>query len=502
MTRKSLVAIVMSFATSLMIAGALVTGAEAQGKGRGGGGSGSGDGGGTPPDLGDLFVLYRGADGVPILTPDACQQPLAPPGVSLPSGEGIPACTPASSTQSCVIPVDPGTCAVVPGYETHTQEVDFGRTNVMRSPASVLETQLADVIVSLATADCTTLDPAGRLVTSTVTNNVVSSGEIDSPLQNLAIYRQLMLTGYLGATAAPLTLPAGAVSTAARSLGAASDKWAPISIDMVAYINQIIGLTDETVPTFLPKKCIMVKEEVKGVVQLVKKCFLDYGAFAYNRAVNFDGLPSPAYIPAAGPLPGWFEYLAVSDPTGPTFQIGNGLITAVVPELAADQGWTASNIAGFAQAADDTRAVILFKHNWPVPGTYATPLSCTPSGTTGYDLSISGESGLQVPVRMVAGTEGREFTVTVANAGPDAATGVVTVTATDSTGAAIATFPRSFAFTIVAGASQGWTEGFAVNYATTVTWTATATAAFDGNATNNSVTATTQVIGRGGGGRR
>lgn len=497
MERKRVWVYVASCATSLVLVTALATGAVAQGKGAGGG-PGSG---GTPPDLGDLFVLFRGADGVPILTLDSCQQPLAATGISLPAIGTIPACVPSSSTQSCVIPVDPVTCAIVPGYETYAQEVDFGRTSVIRSPTSVLQTQMSDVIINLATAACTTLDPAGRLVTSTVTNDVVSTAEIDSPLQNLAIYWQLMLTGYLGAATAPLPLPAGVELTAARSLGAASDKFGKVSVDMVAYMNQILGLTDEAVPTYLPKKCIMVKEEVRGVVQFVRKCFLDYGGFAYTRIANFDALPSPPHIPASGPISGWFEYLAVDDPTRPTFYIGQGLITAVVPELASNQGLTASNVGGFAQAADDARAVIEFMHSWPVPGTYATPVSCTAPGTTHYDLSISSVSGLQVPIRMVAGTEGREFTLTVANAGPDAATGVATVTATDATGVPLPTFPRAYPFTILGGSSQSWTELFSVNTSTTITWTATATAEFDVNPANNTVTATTRVIG-GGAGRR
>jgi len=52
---------------------------------------------------------------------------------------------------------------------------------------------------------------------------------------------------------------------------------------------------------------------------------------------------------------------------------------------------------------------------------------------------------------VAAGTEGREFTLTVENAGPDAATGVATVTATDATGALLPTFPRSYPFTILGG---------------------------------------------------
>jgi hypothetical protein len=368
----------------------------------------------------------------------------------------------------------------------------------------VLATQLEDAAIKLSTADCVTLDPAGRMVTSTVTDGVVTSAEIDSPLQNLAIYYQLMRTGYLGAATAPLTLPASALDTAARGLGAASDKTGKVTVDMVAYINQILGLTDETVPVFLPRKCIAVKEEVKGVVQMVRKCFLDYGPtggnYAYSRTGNFGALPSPAYIPASGPVDGWLEYLAVLTDT-PTFYIANGATLAAVPELLAAPALTGTDIAGFALAADDSRAVIDFMHTWPVPGNYSTPLSCTASGVVHYDVSISPDSGLQVPVRMVAGTEGREFTLTVANAGPDTATGIVGLTAVDATGATIPTFPRTYPFTLIAGSSQSWTEGFSLTYATTVKWTATVTAPDDINLGNNVVTATTQTTG-GGGGRR
>lgn len=463
----------------------------------------NGGGGATTPDLGDLFVLLRDADGVPTLTEDNCQQPLAAPGVTLPASGDYPGCIPDTEEDSCTIPVDPETCAVVSGYETYTQEVEFGRDNVVRSPDSVFATQLEDAEVKLSTADCVTLDPAGRLVTSTVENDVVTTTDIDSPLQNLAIYKQLMLTGYLGVQSAPIDLPADTLDMAARAAGAASDKAGKVTKDMLIYINDILGLTDENVSTYLPKKCIEVKEEVMGVVKMVRKCFLDYGPtggnYTYDRTGNFTGLPYPAYIPGDAPVEGWFEYLAILDQNVPTFTINQGPILDAVPELSGDPSLTASNIAGFAVAADDTRGTIDFMHTWPVPGDFATPVPCLASGDINYDVSISDISGLQVPVKMVAGTEGREFTLTVANAGPDAATGTVLLTATDSDGNAIPTFPRTFTFDLVPGTNQSWTEQFSVDYATTVTWTATATAEFDVNPGNNSVTETTVVRGGGGG---
>ena len=113
-------------------------------------------------------------------------------------------------------------------------------------------------------------------------------------------------------------------------------------------------------------------------------------------------------------------------------------------------------------------------------------------------MSISDKSGLEVPVRMVAGTEGREFGLTVANAGPDAASGSVTLTATDSDGAAVPGFPVTYEFTIAAGSSESWGGTFTIDYPTTITWTATAHADNDINAGNDSVTETTTVLAEGG----
>ena len=514
----------LSMAIALILSAAMASGAAFAAKptnpggggngggGSGGGGNGGGGGGGTSPDLGDLIVLYRDPSGVPILTADLCQQPLAAPGIDLPAISPYAACTAADQpNNACIIPVDPATCSVVVGYETFTQEVDFGRTSVVRSPVSVLEQQLDDVIVNLATADCVTLDPAGRLVTSTVTPNadptlpgVVTSGAIDSPLQNLAIYRQLVLKGYLGAQQTPLVLPDGYfLNTAARGLGAAADKTGKVGVDMVAYLNQIMGLTDPATTTVLePKICIQVKEEVKGVVQMVQKCFLNYDSYGYDRNYNFGKLlPSPAYIPASGPPEeGWFEYLGDSKTTPPTFYKAQGPILSA-PDLFINPALTA-DIGGFAQAADDARAVINFMHSWPLPVVYATPLNCKASSTIGYDVSISPDSGLQVPVRIVDGSEGREFTVAVANAGPDSASGAVTVTAV-ADGKSIDTFPRVLTFTdLASGTSQSWTELFTISlgHATTITWTATAAAEYDVNPSNNSVTETSQVKVTGGGG--
>jgi len=476
---------------------------------------GAGNGGGeevVTPDYGDLIKLYRNANGVPILTAESCWQPLALedqntcPDTCLVDGAPVP-----------IIRVDPATCAIPEECAPCAQEVDFGRMNEARSSEEVFAAQLADVVVNLATADCVTLDPAGRLVTSRVDGEEITSGAIDSPLQNLAIYRQLMMNGYLGDASSPIELPADVLDTAARALGAASDKAGEVDVDLVAYLNQIIGLSDADTPTILEKECLNIQQEVMGTVRMVNTCFLLYGSYGYAREDNFSSLPAPAYIPDDTPVEGYFEHLALDDAAVPSFVIEQGPIIEDVFDN--EPGFTDGNIGGFAQAADDARAVIDYMHRWPVPPDYATPVSCTAAGGTGYDVSISAESGLQVPTQMVDGSEGREFIVTVANAGPDTAEGSVTVNAVTGNDKPIFGViledgiyipvpadipPWSFAFTLEPGMSQSFSKLFSVTLdeQSTIEWTATVEAEFDVLESNNSVSATTNVKVNGGGSRR
>lgn len=523
--------LMLAVITSLVCAGTV----NAAPDGKGGGQGGGGQDGGTTPDLGDLVILYRDANGIPIATiaeqvtdPETglqtdgglCQQPLAF-NVSDQTDSLCPtSCVREDIENIAVIKVDPYTCAVQVGCSTCTQEVDFGRTNVVRSPAAVFEAQLEDVRVNLSTADCVTLDPAGRLVGSTVDpiSGAVLSSAIDSPLQNLAIYRQLMLTGSIG-----VGLPEGAdlLNTAARSIGTGSGKSGEVNVDQVVYINQILGLT-ETQGT-LDKLSADYREEVQGTIQLVTKTFLNYGSYGYARENNFStnapSLPRPAYIPGHSPTNGWFEYLGlVEGSVAPdfTFNIkrgpildavfcddldGNGVCNEGETDIKA--GFTEGNIGGFAQAADDTRAVINFMHNWPLPLGYTTAIQCEPKppGDITYDLSISDDSGLQVPVRMIDGMEeGREFSVTVSNAGPDIASGSVTVTANiQGTSDPLINFKEYFE-NLAAGTSVTFYGVIRtdIGYSTTISWTAIVDGDDDVNESNNSTDATTTVKVTGG----
>ena len=518
---------------SALAAGAICLSGTAVAQGHGGGGGNGGGGGGDEgaPDFGDLIILYRYDNGVPIPSdpvevpnPETgatvwggeCWQPLAEEefsydGWTEPEDRVV---VPTASTAvdgGWLIPVDQYNCAVEAFFGAYTREVDFGRINEARSPESVFEAQLEDVVVKLATADSTSLDPAGRMVASNCGDDEETvTSTIDSPLQNLAVYRQLMLTGTIG-----IDLPEGAdrLETAARGLGVASDKGGAINVDMVAYLNMIMGL-DTTEATLLPKRCETYREEVQGTIQEVDKCFLDYSmydhgngqlGYAYDRAETFGALPSPAYI-FTGEYPegeGIFEYLSLVTADPPSFEIVKGPILEAVPELMGDPTYTGDNIGAFAVAADDTRAVINFMHDWPIPyaDLYGTPVPCEPSSDILYDLAISEQSGLQVPKNYVNGGE-REFFINVGNLGPDPANGTVTVIATGAEGAL-----GEWNFDIEelpAGETASFTQFFTISTSgRTISWTATVAAGppgTDPNPGNNTVKADTVVRASGGGG--
>jgi hypothetical protein len=141
-----------------------------------GGGGGKNDRGEKPStagsargDLyGDMYVILRDDNGVPILNEDGFVQPV--------DADGNP------------IPLDEEGAPIDPSLAT---EVELGRLNVGRAPTQVLDRRAEEVITLLNSATELSLDAAGRLV---VTVDGVAK-TIDSPLENLAIYVALMTTG-------------------------------------------------------------------------------------------------------------------------------------------------------------------------------------------------------------------------------------------------------------------------------------------------------------------
>jgi len=124
---------------------------------------------------------------------------------------------------------------------TTTFEVDFGRASVARSPTNVIEHSLDEALAKL-TADGAVIstDAAGRI---TITVDGVTS-TIDSPLENLALYIDLMegLASEGGSATVTALGDLATLDTAASLLAGVADKTGDIGLDFVAYENVIAGI--------------------------------------------------------------------------------------------------------------------------------------------------------------------------------------------------------------------------------------------------------------------
>jgi hypothetical protein len=137
-------------------------------------------------------------------------------------------------------------------------DLELGRLSVVRAPAHVIDRSLAEAlatlqpafynqVVAIADNPALTLDQKvaalQALVKLTFTDTTLV--RIDSPLQNLALYKDLLLDGKIVATAATYDATSSATRAlllAALFVGTASDKTVPVSTATVDAINKIMVL--------------------------------------------------------------------------------------------------------------------------------------------------------------------------------------------------------------------------------------------------------------------
>lgn len=272
------------------------------------------DAGSARGDLyGDMYVILRDANGVPILTPEGFVQPVDANGNPIPLDEDG-------------APVDPDLAV----------EVELSRLNVARSPDQVLDRRAEEVVAMLNSATAITTDSAGRLVLTV--DGVAKT--IDSPLENLALYVALMTTGTIpGVADLPGTefdhLVDGArtnadLISAAPLLAGAADKFTSVSLDAVAYINAILGINTEKTGSATYSD-------------------MDYSGFSYDRSDTYGGTkatvlikqPDGSYVPTEVDI---YEAVFKSEDYGAT-----------------------GTFAAFAQSVDDARAIISYIHEYEVP---------------------------------------------------------------------------------------------------------------------------------------
>lgn len=265
--------------------------------------------------FGDMVIILRDANGVPILTPEGYVQPLDANGNPIPlNAEGDP--------------VDP----------TLVVEVELGRLNVGRSPSKVLSKSLSSAVTTLNDATAISFDSAGRFV---VTIDGVQK-TIDSPLENLALYQVILNTGTIPnldtsalnllSTVAPNLIDGVRttqdLASAAVFLAGSADKTGTIKVDTVVYMNSIL--------------------RVDGTIVQNGTEYIDYSTYSYDRASTYTG--TVTYLKAVGDG----TYVTVTEP----------IMTAVFSGVTYS---STSGVTGYAQAVDDALQVIEFVHDHQIP---------------------------------------------------------------------------------------------------------------------------------------
>lgn len=225
-------------------------------------------------------------------------------------------------------PDDEGFTEVVD--ESAREEVAFDRLNLSRSPQSVLSHSLDTALETIAKdADgVLEFDASGRVV---VVDADGVEYTIDSPLENLALYQDAI---------AKLQDddPSNDTFTLDQTdalLAAAASKTGNVSLDMVVYLNTILGLNPVT---------------TAGT-----RDYVDLTSFSYDRTAAYtdaDGNPvTVTYLTAKTDADGNVidgEYVTVTEP----------LIDAVFD----GEDVSGDGAAAYAQSADDALQVIEFIH--------------------------------------------------------------------------------------------------------------------------------------------
>ena len=124
-------------------------------------------------------------------------------------------------------------------------EVELGRLNVARAPAHVLARAEGEALATyqqpMRVIYSLNADQAAALLASSYRD----VARYDSPVQNLALYRDVMTFGDTQLrNMDPSLTPASQLDLAAIFLGSASDKTIPISEDTVTAVNRILGLVE------------------------------------------------------------------------------------------------------------------------------------------------------------------------------------------------------------------------------------------------------------------
>ena len=421
--RKILLVLVAGLAASLALAGPGGGGGGGGGNGGGNGGGGGGGGGSGKPGAsvddfyGDMALIDRDVDGVPILAwglgpKDKYMWVRAP--IVFPDKLGTTEC-PLTADDLELLAADPtsdyvvlgtGSVYAALGIEAYriplvdgevpessagcVTEADFGRLSAVRSPPKVLDAALLELVTTLSIEDASiSLDEAGRTMVIYEEDDLTVVKTVDAPRENLAGFERLLETAGLshpevndGAGVEDL-LPerpdrSGDVALrrldrAAAMFGAAADKFHPMGLDELMYVVAMMEIGDD-----MTAEAISIFGEPNIGQEEGKTPFLyfDFSSFTYDRADTYAG--DVCYLKVTG--------VSGTDPVVVTAEVASEPILQVVfPPLLDDTGYvgglellmhedgfyytgfTGTNAWGFSRAVDDARAVINWVHEHPMP---------------------------------------------------------------------------------------------------------------------------------------
>lgn len=117
-------------------------------------------------------------------------------------------------------------------------EVELGRLNVVRAPGNVLDHAVAEALSNLSSAQADNYSLSAEQFAALVATDYDNVDRIDSPLENIGLYRDLMKSGSIP----PGVNPATTLDLAAILFGSASDKTIPVTAERVLAINTILGV--------------------------------------------------------------------------------------------------------------------------------------------------------------------------------------------------------------------------------------------------------------------
>lgn len=119
-------------------------------------------------------------------------------------------------------------------------EVELGRLNVGRAPDHVLERAEHEALAEYSEAMAALYGLSAEQAAALLQASYFDVARIDSPLQNLAMYKDVMTFGQSQLPGVDNTQ----LDLAAIFLGSASDKNIPVTEDTVIAINRILGLVE------------------------------------------------------------------------------------------------------------------------------------------------------------------------------------------------------------------------------------------------------------------